>query len=206
MTHAFTRLFVGLLASSWLAVYACSGPNDPPRVLAAGVYGNVGPADASSGGGSTGMAGAGGNSYTPSCGDVPVTAAGVAPTKGGVCTTTDSQLCYKTCGPLSLGFKSETCSSGTYVEQKGCSFPSQDYSCYKIPPAIDATCPTTTPKAGDTCDVATCVLCNVQDSYFDSSGSSKAGYCVCPQGGDSGARRWSCASSSAWPCPGGQGC
>ena len=48
--------------------------------------------------------------------------AGEAPTKGGVCTPSDTQLCYKTCGPLSIGFKSETCTGGVYVEQSGCSF------------------------------------------------------------------------------------
>jgi hypothetical protein len=133
--------------------------------------------------------------------------AGEVPTKGGVCTATDSQLCYKTCGPLSIGFKSETCTGGLYVEQSGCSFPAgQNYACYKIPPTISTTCPTTAPQASQACTVAECTLCNVGGTYLDSGGASKEGYCVCPAAGTSGSRKWSCASSTAWPCPAGQGC
>jgi hypothetical protein len=171
------------------------------------------PAD-SGGGGAGGAADAGGGKdggdagglFNPLCSDVPLTSAGEVPTKGGVCTPTDTQLCYKTCGPLSVGFKSETCTSGLYVEQSGCSFPDGDYSCYKIPPAISATCPTTTPQASQPCTVAECVLCNVAGNYLDTSSAAKPGYCVCPAGGDASTRKWSCASTTAWPCPGGKGC
>jgi len=47
------------------------------------------------------------------------TAAGPEPTKGGLCSAADTQLCYKTCGPKSIGFKSETCTGGSYQEQTG---------------------------------------------------------------------------------------
>jgi hypothetical protein len=153
-----------------------------------------------------GVAPDGGGNFTPLCSAVPLTAAGVAPTKGGVCTATDAQLCYKTCGPLSIGFKSETCTAGLYVEESGCHFPDQDYSCYKIPTAISATCPTTVPQASQPCTVAECVLCNVAGNYLDSGGASKVGYCVCPAAGASGTSKWSCASTTAWPCPAGRGC
>jgi hypothetical protein len=99
-----------------------------------------------------------------------------------------------------------------YVEQSGCSFlPDGDYSCYKIPAAIDPSCPTEVPQASTPCSVAPCTLCNVNDGYLDSGGASKTGYCVCPAPSaaaiDAGSTsKWSCASTTAWPCPAGQGC
>ena len=135
-----------------------------------------------------------------------MTAAGQAPAKGGACTASDPQLCYKSCGPLSVGFKSETCTNGAYAEQTGCTFPDADYACYKVPSAVDKACPTTPPQATMACDVAPCTVCSAGGNYLDSSGASKMGYCVCPMAGDSGMRKWSCASSTAWPCPSGKGC
>jgi hypothetical protein len=143
--------------------------------------------------------------FSPLCSDVPATAAG-APSKGVACTASDAQVCYKTCGPQSVGFKSETCTNGAYVEQSGCSFPDGDYACYKIPTTVDASCPTEVPQATMPCEVAMCTPCNVGGNYLDSSGASKMGYCVCPMAGDSGSRKWSCASATAWPCPLGKGC
>jgi hypothetical protein len=154
----------------------------------------------------TAGAGGGGEMFTPLCAGL-TTAAAAAPTKGGACTATDPQLCYKTCGPQSIGFKSETCMGALYAEQSGCTFPSTgDYTCYKVPAAIDATCPTVAPKASDPCTVAQCTLCNVGGQYLDTSGASKPGYCVCPAPGASGTSKWSCASTTSWPCPGLQGC
>jgi hypothetical protein len=158
--------------------------------------------------GTTGAAGASGTStYQPMCKGL-VTVGGAEPAKLVVCTDADPQLCYKTCGPKSIGFKSETCTGGSYQEQTGCDFPPDvDYSCYKIPATIDPTCPTTTPQASQPCSVADCVLCNVADSYLDSTGASKAGYCVCPTPTSATATsKWTCASKSAWPCPSGKGC
>jgi hypothetical protein len=151
------------------------------------------------------MAAASSGMFSPLCSDVPPTASG-APAKGGACTASDSQLCYKTCGPQSVGFKSETCTNGAYVEQSGCSFPDGDYACYKIPTTVDPSCPTTPPQATKPCEVAMCTPCNAGGNYLDSSGASKMGYCVCPMAGDSGMRNWSCASATAWPCPLGKGC
>jgi hypothetical protein len=170
--------------------------------LAAGTGGSTTPAT-----GAGGATGGGTGTFTPLCADL-TTAAGAAPTKNGICTAADPQLCYKTCGPQSIGFKSETCTAGVYVEQSGCSFPSDgDYSCYKIPATVDAACPATTPQASQVCTVNTCVLCNVDGNYLDSSGAPKVGYCVCPPpSAVTGVAKWSCASSTAWPCPAGQGC
>jgi hypothetical protein len=154
---------------------------------------------------STGVIDAGSGYFSPSCTEL-TTAAGAAPIKGGRCILADPQLCYKTCGPASTGFKSETCTSGAYVEQSGCSFPAGDYSCYKVPTTVDPTCPTTAPQASTACIVAACVVCAGTTGYLDSTGAPKLGYCVCPAFSTSGTRMWSCASATAWPCPAGQGC
>ncbi|HKP58496.1 MAG TPA: hypothetical protein VJV78_17340 [Polyangiales bacterium] len=158
------------------------------------------------GGGSGGSSSSSSGMFSPLCDAVPPTAAGGAPNKGGACTDSDPQLCYKTCGPQSIGFKSETCTNGAYAEMTGCSFPDADYSCFKIPMMQDASCPTMTPQAGMACEVAACTLCAVNMMYLDSSGAAKTGYCVCPMAGASGMRKWSCASTTAWPCPTGRGC
>jgi len=146
------------------------------------------------------------SAFQPLCSAL-ATAAGVSPTKGGICAAADPQLCYKTCGPKSVGFKSETCTGGSYVEQSGCSFPPGDYSCYKVPTAIDATCPTTAaPQANTACTVLDCVPCNLNGNYLDSTGATKQGYCVCPATTAGAPGKWTCASTTAWPCPQSQGC
>jgi hypothetical protein len=94
--------------------------------------------------------------------------------------------------------------SAKYVEQADCSFdPSQSYACYKIPPTMDASCPTTIPMAGTACSVAMCTVCNVGGMYLDSSSMMKTGYCICPSGASP---KWTCAATNAWPCPNGTGC
>lgn len=167
----------------------------------------IGGAGAGTGAGTAGAPSSGG-AFTPLCSDVPVTAAGVAPTKAGVCTATDTQVCYKSCGPQNTGFKSETCTAGAYQEQSGCSFPPDaDYSCFKIPTTQDASCPTETISASTGCTVKACTPCtDATGHYLDTSMNQKVGYCVCPMPGSSGTSKWSCASSTAWPCPTGKGC
>ncbi|MFZ5896984.1 MAG: hypothetical protein ACOY0T_38355 [Myxococcota bacterium] len=168
-----------------------------------------GGATGSSNGGSTASTSGGATSsgnFMPSC--TGLMASGAEPTKGGPCTASDPQVCYKTCGPASSGFKSETCTGGVYAEG-ACEFPAEkDYSCYKIPAMIDRTaCGTTTPKASTECMVPECTLCNdASGQYQDSSGAAKTGYCVCGAANSSGVRKWTCASATAWPCPNGKGC
>jgi hypothetical protein len=174
----------------------------------AGTSGALGGATGDTGG-APGTAGSGSGDFTPLCAGLLTSAMPpAAPTKGGACTATDPQLCYKTCGPQSTGFKSETCMNGAYVEQSSCSFPpTLDASCYKIPATIDPSCPTTPPQASTVCSVAACTLCNVGGNYLDSTMASKAGYCVCPAPAMAGGTsKWSCASTTAWPCPDGNGC
>jgi hypothetical protein len=182
--------------------------------------GGSGNAAAGSGNGAAGSAAAGaGNvaggtsssTFTPLCANL-TTAGAVAPAKGIACTAADPQLCYKTCGPNDVGFKSETCMAGLYAEQSGCSFPDNlDASCYKIPATVDPSCPATAPMASDPagCNVAACTLCSVSGMYLNSTGMSKPGYCVCPAADPANPtklRKWSCASTTAWPCPDGEGC
>lgn len=146
--------------------------------------------------------------FSPTCSSVGPTAAGLDIKKGVQCTAKDPQICFRTCGPQSVGWKSETCSAGVYAEGT-CQFPgAADYSCFKIPPAIDMTvCPATKPQASQACTVPQCTLCNVNGQYIDSSGNVKNGYCVCGQPSvTNGTRNWSCASSTAWPCPQSNGC
>jgi len=172
----------------------------------------VGAGDGGRGGaGVGGMGGGGGVSGDPSFGQ-PACPSTVV--KGGACAPTDSQFCYKTCGPESVGVKSEMCTTaGTYAEMSGCSFdPGRDYSCYRIPTATNAVCPMgVTPQASAACDVPPCTLCNtlqgsIGGQYLDASGAPKVGWCVCREPSATGTRVWSCASDTAWPCPLGAGC
>ena len=143
----------------------------------------------------------GGNTFQPLCPDSVM--------KEGVCRGTDPQFCYKTCGPDSIGFKTETCVNGRYQEQDGCSFPEDgDYSCYRLntrPSQQPDRCPMGVPRATEPCDVAACTLCYggtaTMPQYRDSTGMQKIGYCVCTDAGS-----WTCASVASWPCPGGNGC
>jgi hypothetical protein len=153
-------------------------------------------------GGTTGAAGQSGAFGTPACGN---TMAGTAAGKGVACTTADVQLCYKTCGPEKSGVKPETCTGGAYAEGD-CAFdPSKDYSCYKVPATADPSCPTTAPMASSACSpVLDCVVCGGTTGYLDSTGAAKTGYCVCQAALAN--PTWSCASSTAWPCPNQSGC
>jgi len=217
--------YVGTLAlfAQVLLTQACGGDNAPATTEGTGGSpGAGGTTDVTSNGGATtpdtgaggtttpdtsGSGGAAGaDQYQPLCNSL-LTAANVAPTKNGICVDGDPQLCYKTCGPESSGFKSETCTAGVYVEQSGCSFPPGDYSCYKIPTTIDPSCPAEVPQATTECSVAACTLCNFNGGYLDSSGAAKTGYCVCQApSATTGLQKWSCASTTAWPCPAGEGC
>ena len=210
--------FVGAcaLSAQLLLTLGCGGDNAPATTEGTGgVTGMGGTSEVTASGGTTtpettGAGGAAGStgstSFEPLCAGL-VTVANVEPAKNEICTEDDPQFCYRTCGPLSIGFKSETCTAGVYVEQSGCSFPAEeDYSCYKIPDTFDPSCPTdAAPQATTECNVAPCTLCNLDGQYFDSKGNAKTGYCVCREATET-TPKWSCASTTAWPCPAGQGC
>lgn len=164
-------------------------------------------------GGATGTAGSPSGSTSEPDGACGNTTAGTAIAKAVACGAGDTQLCDKLCGPDNVGYKTETCSAGAYVEGP-CVFPSGvNYSCFKVPTADSASCPTTEPQHGTACNLTlcstpcagtACEMCGVAAGYLDSSGNQKTGYCVCIAGSTGG--KWSCASSTAWPCPAGLGC
>jgi hypothetical protein len=118
-------------------------------------------------------------------------------TKGGACSF-EGYSCYKTCGPKSVGWKTETCIGGVFTEGS-CNFDSwNDYTCFVIPPVIQACTPTGPATASQPCYVPDCMPCG--PDYFDSAGNAKVGYCVCNGGDGVGTvGTWSCASPTAWP-------
>jgi hypothetical protein len=141
--------------------------------------------------GGSGTAGTGG-SGTAGTGALPFC---TTETKGAACTT-EGQACNKTCGPQSVGTKSETCTAGVYVEGScvfDCTNTNTNWACY-AGLATAPMCETGT-QASMPCTAAACAPC--QGSYLDSSGASKVGGCVCA--GTAGSEKWSCASSTAWP-------
>src|SRR5690606_9352096 len=128
--------------------------------------------------------------------------------KGTPCTPEDPQLCYRPCGPSSVGWKTETCLAGVYAEGD-CTFPDdRTYECYKIPREIDeAACQLDGPPyATNECHAPLCTPCNFAGQYQDTGDNVKDGYCVCLEPDAEGVRRWTCASDTAWPCPFGRGC
>jgi hypothetical protein len=193
-------------------LWSCASDTAWPCPLGAGCDGTGGSRGTAGAGGSAGTAGTGGGGGGSGSFGQPACLSTV--TKGGACSPSDQQLCYKTCGPQAVGVKLETCTSGgTYAEMSGCSFdPARDYSCYKLPVAASAACsPGVTPQASTPCDAAACTICNSTQGltgggYLDAAGAAKIGYCVCQPPNATGARIWSCASDTAWPCPLGSGC
>lgn len=174
---------------------------------------------ADSGGGSEAQAGAGeGNTgdnpdvdpdspYYPPC-YLGLSQSGEEIKKGTPCTPEDPQLCYRPCGPDSVGWKTETCLAAVYAEGD-CTFPpDEDYSCFAIPDEIDESlCNVVSPpKATDECDAPACTACNFGGQYKDTGDNAKDGYCVCRDPDENGSRSWTCASTTAWPCPFNQGC
>jgi hypothetical protein len=207
---------LGALALVFI-LQACGGGNTSPMAGSAG-SGSQGTAGTTGVGGTTGLGGTTGTGGTTGVGGStgfgePACLSTVA--KGGACTATDQQMCYKTCGPVKSGVKLETCTTaGTYSEMSGCTFnPADNFACYKIPAAANTVCPAgVTPQGSMDCGtVPECTACNSLQGvnggqYLDSTGAPKVGWCVCQAANGSGLRTWSCASDTAWPCPLSQGC
>jgi hypothetical protein len=121
-------------------------------------------------------------------------------TKGAMCTN-EGVGCKKSCGPQSVGWKSETCTNALVVEGKTCEFECGDTSvnwgCYSLTAATS--CDTTNvPVSGAACTAAACVPC--AGGYKDTSNTAKTGACVCVAGATMS--KWSCAATTptnAWP-------
>ncbi len=145
--------------------------------------------------------------FSPACFMGP-TEAGEEIKKGTPCTSADPPVCYRPCGPNQTGWKAETCLAGVYAEGD-CTFPPEkDYGCYAIPNVIDeSACGVdAAPAATDECNAPLCMTCNFGGFYQDSGSNAKEGYCTCREPDKEGVRRWTCASTTAWPCPFNQGC
>lgn len=232
--HSATILGVAAFVAQAFIFQACGGNNNPSspgsggtsspgsagngQAGTTGVGGTMGVGGTTGTGGSiAGTTGTGGTADNDAGSGFGQPACPSTVSKGGACAATDVQFCYKTCGPEKSGVKSETCqTSGTYAEMSGCSFdPSKTFECYKIPATANTACPAgVTPQGSMDCstyNVDPCVVCNSTQGtqgggYLDSTGAQKVGYCVCQAANASGARVWSCASDTAWPCPSGAGC
>jgi hypothetical protein len=153
--------------------------------------------------GTGGLPGTGGAVTTGGVGGAPPACA-ASVTKGAACADSDVQACTKTCGPERVGTKTETCQASAYVEGL-CQFdPSANYACYAVPDAPGPGCPTALIQAGSPCTIPDCIVCGGSTGYLDSTGAMKTGYCVCQAAATN--PTWSCALTSAWPCPGGTCC
>jgi hypothetical protein len=171
--------------------------------------------DQPSGGSNRGGSGTGGTmmnppthpDFSPAC-FLTSTKNGEEILKGAPCTAADPKLCYRPCGPNQVGWKTETCTAGVYAEGD-CTFPAdQDFSCYAIPTHIDeAACGlSASPAATGECSAPLCTTCNFGGFYEDTGHDAKEGFCTCREPGPDGVRRWTCASTTAWPCPFSRGC
>src|SRR5262249_41039151 len=124
------------------------------------------------------------------------------------CTAGQDPPCWTTCGPLASGTQNCTCiadpdggvDSGAGIWRcPSCGYdPSKSYACFKRPAAPNP-CPkdgTMPIRHGASCSAPACVTCGSEydDTYRDSGGVIKKGYCVC-----SDDRKWSCASAFEWP-------
>lgn len=177
--------------------------------------GGMGEGGTTAQGGSAGSAGSTMNppphpDFMPPC-FASTTGAGEEILKGVSCTSTDPQTCYRPCGPAQVGWKLEECRAGVYAEED-CRFPTDgDYSCYRLPDnpedIDEAACGLTAPPAArDECTAQVCMACNFNGFYEDTGGDAKEGFCVCREPDETGVRRWTCASDTAWPCPTSAGC
>jgi hypothetical protein len=149
--------------------------------------------------GGSSSTGAGGGTASDG-GGIPIPPCLAGETKGGACMTAtpEGMACYKTCGPSSIGWKAETCTSGLYVEGN-CNYVQADYSCYAVGANTPA-CPAGT-QASQPCTMGMCMPCGGKgNDYLDTSNAVKTGYCICPTG--AAAPKWSCGSisSCSWPC------
>ena len=138
---------------------------------------------------------------TPDAGG-PYTAACASTVKNkGACMTATYVQCANTCGPNKAGYKNCDCFTDVWSCPK-CEYVPGNYDCYRLPDPLEA-CPVdpndagiTLPMVGSPCTRAACSPCGsaTLNSYMDSGGSPKAGYCVC-----SNEQKWTCASATEWP-------
>jgi len=128
------------------------------------------------------------------------------------CTVGVDQPCYTTCGPLGSGTQNCACiadpdggadGAGGVWRCPSCGYdpaPAKSYACFQRP-VTPTLCPkdgTLPIRHGAPCAAAPCMPCGSEndDTYRDSAGVNKKGFCVCS---DVTNGKWSCASSFEWP-------
>jgi hypothetical protein len=171
------------------------------------------------GGGTGGAKGGGGSTGSGTCdkgGTVAAVGTACANVKNkaacdmdGIPGTADDTACWNTCGPNKSGTKNCTCTGGAW-SCPTCDYDVADptkYACYKTagsaacPPDATDTSGMMLPASGGDCTLAPCTPCGSASatSYRDSSGSPKAGWCICvPKTDGTGGSVYSCASVLEW--------
>jgi hypothetical protein len=163
-----------------------------------------------SSGGGNGGANAGGSSGA--C-DKPNTAHPMGDQCVGVnnkaaCVDATDKPCWNTCGPNHSGVKNCNCVGGMW-SCPACEYDTTDpskFACYKnagsvaCPPDPSDTSGMMLPASGTACTQDPCKPCGsgAANSYRDSSGAPKAGWCVCVPKTDGSGSVYSCASVKEW--------
>ena len=204
------RTYVGLAALAALS-YGCSSTS-----TATGTGGTLG---GGTGGSSvTGGGGQGGSGSGASClqgGDVPPAknpAMCVGVSNKAVCNSATDAPCWNTCGPNKSGYKNCTC-TGNIWDCPICSYtPDTNICCYKITTQTVACVKDPTdpgdnmgmglPKSGGVCKLPECTPCGnaTANSYADSTGAPKSGFCICvPNADPTMPAKYSCTSAKEYP-------
>ena len=124
------------------------------------------------------------------------------------CVVATDQPCWNTCGPNHSGVKNCTCVANAWscpLCEYNTSDPSK-FTCYKnagsvaCPPDPSDTSGQMLPASGGACTQDPCKPCGsgAANSYRDSSGAPKAGWCICVPKTDGTGSTYSCASVKEW--------
>lgn len=204
-------MFLGALALVAQGAYlvGCSGGSSSTKVPIMSGTGGAG-----GGAGAAGMSGSGtcdkGATTAPSIGEVcvDVKSKGTCD-KDGIPGTADDLPCWNTCGPNKSGIKNCTCVANAW-SCPTCDYDVSDpskFQCYKTdtsaacPPDSTDTSGNMLPASGGACTQDPCKPCGSAsaNSYRDSTGVPKMGWCICvPTTDGSGGGVYSCASVKEW--------
>jgi hypothetical protein len=124
------------------------------------------------------------------------------------CVVGTDKDCWNTCGPNHSGVKNCTCVAGLW-SCPTCDYDTTDpskFACYKnagsaaCPPDPSDTSGNMLPGSGGACTQDPCKPCGsgAANSYRDSSGAPKAGWCICVPKTDGTGAVYSCASVKEW--------
>jgi hypothetical protein len=143
----------------------------------------------SGGAGGSGAGGAtdGGGGFSPLCSAVPLTMAGEAPTKGGVCIASDTQLCYKTCGPRASASNQKLAWAGSTSSSPVAAFAGPGLRLLQDSGGGEHDLPGgSSLRRRKPARLPSAPLAMWAGLPLDSSGASRKATCVCPKAGTSG--------------------